>query len=276
LDKVTLAALQRMKSDGRKIVGVVAWDYQIAQIADRAGVDIVSVGDSVGTNLWGRPDPNDVTLEEMVIVCKAVRRGVKRALLSCDFPFGPLQQGTEPALAAAKRLVEEGGADMVKLDAAADFPDGVRVIVDAGIPVFAHMGITPQTAAKHGIDYATMLKGRTEAPAEMTEQLVAEARLLEDCGAALIDFQNSGQAAGSAVARAVKVPVVGGLGGGPWLDGRMRMAHAAIGYAASAIDSPPDTYANVARITLEALGAYAQDVRAARQIRGGIPVKANA
>ena len=273
MDKVTLPLLQQMKRDGRKIVGVVAWDCQIATIADRAGVEIVSVGDSVGTNLWGRPDPLEVTMDEMVIVCKAVRRGVKRALVSCDFPYGPVQEGTESALAAARRLVEEGGADMVKVDAAADFPDAVRAIVRAGIPVFAHMGITPQTASKHGIDYATMLKGRTEAPAAMTEQLVAEARLLEDCGAALIDFQNSGQSAGTAVAKAVKVPVVGGLGGGPWLDGRMRMAHAAIGYAASAIDTPPDTYANVARITLEALGAYAEDVRASRQIKGGIPVR---
>ena len=273
MSEVTIPGLQQMKRDGRKIVGVVAWDYQVAQIADRAGVDLVSVGDSVGTNLWGRPDPTEVTLDEMVIVCKAVRRGVKRALVSCDFPYGPVQQGTESALAAAKRLVEEGGADMVKVDAAADYPDAVRAIVKAGIPVFAHMGITPQTASKHGIDYATMLKGRTEVPAEMTSQLVAEAKLLQDCGAALIDFQNSGQAAGTAVTKAVTVPVLGGLGGGPWLDGRMRMAHAAIGYAASGIDSPPETYANVARITLDALGAYAADVRAARQIKGGIPVK---
>jgi 3-methyl-2-oxobutanoate hydroxymethyltransferase len=273
MEKVTLEALQQMKRDGRKIVGVVAWDYQIAQIADRAGVDLVSVGDSVGTNLWGRPDPIEVTVDEMVIVCKAVRRGVKRALVSCDFPYGPVQAGTQQALDAAKRLVEEGGADLVKVDAAADFPDAVRAIVKAGIPVFAHMGITPQTASKHGIDYATMLKGRTEVPAEMAAQLVAEARLLEECGAALIDFQNSGQVAGTSVTNAVKIPVLGGLGGGPWLDGRMRMAHAAIGYAASSIDSPPDTYANVARITLDALGAYAADVRAARQIKGGIPLK---
>ena len=272
-DRVTIEALQRMKTDGRKIVGVVAWDYQVAQIADRAGVEIVSVGDSVGTNLWGRPDPTEVTMDEMVIVCRAVRRGVKRALVSCDFPFGPVQDGTASALAAAKRLVEEGGADMVKVDAAADFPDAVRAIVKAGVPVFAHMGITPQTASKHGVDYATMLKGRTEIPASMADQLVKEARLLEACGVALIDFQNSGQAAGGAVAKAVKIPVVGGLGGGPWLDGRMRMAHAAIGYAASAIDTPPETYANVARITLDALGAYAEDVRASRQIKGGIPLK---
>src|SRR5262249_40290275 len=102
MSEVTIPELQQMKTDGRKIVGVVAWDYQIAQIADRAGVEIVSVGDSVGTNLWGRPDPREVTLDEMVIVCKAVRRGVKRALVSCDFPYGPVQRGKESALAAAK------------------------------------------------------------------------------------------------------------------------------------------------------------------------------
>ena len=95
--KVTIPALLQMKRDARKIVGVVAWDYQIARIADRAGVDIVSVGDSVGVNLWGHANPLEVTLEEMLVVCKAVRRGVARALVSCDFPFGPLQEGTESA-----------------------------------------------------------------------------------------------------------------------------------------------------------------------------------
>src|SRR5712691_7311801 len=86
---VTIPALQQMKRDGQKIVGVVAWDFQIAQIVDRAGVDIVSVGDSVGTNLWGHPSPLEVTMEEMIVVCKAVRRGVKRSIVSCDVPFGP-------------------------------------------------------------------------------------------------------------------------------------------------------------------------------------------
>src|SRR5580700_5562917 len=106
-----------MKREGRKIVGVVAWDYQIAQIVDRAGVDIVSVGDSVGINLWGHANPLEVTMEEMIVVCKAVRRGVSRALVSVDFPFGPLQEGTEPALRAAIRLVKEAGADIIKVDA---------------------------------------------------------------------------------------------------------------------------------------------------------------
>ena len=271
---VTIPALQQMKRDGRRIVGVVAWDYQIARIVDRAGVDIVSVGDSVGINLWGHATPLEVTMDEMVVVCKAVRRGVKRALVSCDFPYGPLQQGTQSALAAARRFVKEGGADMVKLDGAADFPEAVREITRAGIPVFAQMGITPQNAAQFGVDYATMLKGAVQVPAAMTARLVEEAKRLEEAGAALIDFTNSGPIAGPAVARAVSIPVVGGLGGGPWLDGRMRMAHAAIGYAASALESEAETYANVARITLDAITAYAEDVRAGRQIKGGIPVKA--
>ncbi len=270
---VTIPALQQMKRDGRKIVGVVAWDYQIAQIVDRAGVDIVSVGDTVGINLWGHPNPLEITMDEMVVVCKAVRRGVKRALVSVDFPYGPLQEGTDSALRAAIRLVKEAGADIIKLDGAADFPDAVRAISRAGIPVFAQFGITPHTALQYGIDYATMLKGGVQVPAEMTARLVEEAKLLEDAGASLLDFTNSGPVVGPEVTRAVSIPVIGGLGGGPWLDGRMRMAHAAIGYAASWIDSKAETYANVAKITLDAITAYADDVRAARQIKGGIPVK---
>src|SRR5215471_14891497 len=100
---VSIQTLQQMKRDGRKIAGVVAWDFQIARIADRAGVDFVSVGDSVGVNLWGHTSPLEVTLDEMLVVCKAVRRGIKRALVSCDFPFGPLQQGTDTAVATAIR-----------------------------------------------------------------------------------------------------------------------------------------------------------------------------
>jgi 3-methyl-2-oxobutanoate hydroxymethyltransferase len=273
VEKVTLPALQRMKQEARKIVGVVAWDCQVALLADRAGVDIVSVGDSVGINLWGHATPLEVTLEEMLIVCKAVRRGTTRALVSCDFPFGPLQAGTASALAAAIRIVKEAGADLVKLDGAADFPDAVSAIARAGIPVFAQIGITPQTALQYGVEYSAMLKGTTQVPREMTARLVEEARRLEAAGASLLDFTLSGPVVGPEVVAAVSIPVVGGLGGGPWLDGRMRMAHAAIGYAASALESKAETYANVARITLDALGAFTADVRAGRQIKGGIPLK---
>ena len=269
---ITIPVVQQMKRDHQKIVGVVAWDFQIAQIVDRAGVDIVSVGDSVGTNLWGHESPLAVTMDEMVIVCKAVRRGVKRAMVSCDLPFGPLQEGIDSALRASIRLVKEAGADMVKLDGAADFPEAVRAIVRAGIPVFAQFGITPQTALQFGISYGDMLKPGVQVPAAMTEKLVQDAIRLQDAGAALLDFSLSGPVAGPAVVAAVSIPVLGGLGGGPWLDGRMRMVHAAIGYAATAIDAKAETYANVARITLDAMTAYAEDVRAGRQIKGGIPV----
>jgi 3-methyl-2-oxobutanoate hydroxymethyltransferase len=270
---VTIAALQQMKRDGRKIVGVVAWDYQIAQIVDRAGVDIVSVGDSVGVNLWGRANPLEVTMSEMLIVCKAVRRGVKRALVSCDFPFGPLQESTESALKAATLLAKDAGADMVKLDGAAEFPDAVRAIVGAGIPVFAQFGITPHTAEQFGIAPAAATKPLARVPDALTEKFVEEAKRLEDAGASLLDFTNSGPVAGAAVAAAVSIPVLGGLGGGPWLDGRMRMAHGAIGYAASNLDSHTDNYANVAKIAFEAISAYADDVRAGRQIKSAAAVK---
>lgn len=222
-----------MKRQRRKIVAVVAWDAHMAAIAERAGVDMVSVGDSVGVNLWGRSEEAPVTLAEMLIVCKAVRRGVKRALLSCDVPSGSVDD--------AQRLAGEGGAEMVKVLAS---PQRVRSIVSAGIPVFAEF---------HG-----------QRP---VAELVAEAKALEDAGATMLDFRHSGPEAGAAVVKAVSIPVIGGLGGGPWLDGRVRMAHAAIGYAASWVDSAADTYANTAKAALQALTELTADVRAGRQIR---------
>jgi len=272
---VTVPALQQMKRDGRKIAAVVCWDYQMAQVADRAGVDIVSVGDTVGINLWGHDNPLQVTMDEMLIVAKAVRRGTKRALVSVDFPFGPLQQGTDAALAAALRFVKEAGVDMVKLDGAAAYPEAVAAIARAGIPVFAQFGITPQTALQHGVDYKSTLKVGVTLPPAMTAQLVAQAKALEAAGASLLDFTHSGPVAGPAVTAAVGIPVLGGMGGGPWLDGRLRMIHAALGYAASAIDAPQDTYAQLAKTALEAFTAFADDVRAGRQIKGGIPVRAD-
>jgi 3-methyl-2-oxobutanoate hydroxymethyltransferase len=158
------------------------------------------------------------------------------------------------------------------LDGAADFPEAVSVIARAGIPVFAQFGITPQTALQYGISYGDISKPGAQVPAVMTAKFVEEAKRLEAAGASLLDFTLSGPVAGPAVVDAVSIPVIGGLGGGPWLDGRMRMAHAAIGYAASAIDSKAEAYANVARITLDAIASYAVDVRAGRQIKGGIAV----
>jgi len=243
MEKVTVASLQQMKREGRKIVGVVLYDFPTAQLADRAGVDLVSVGDSVGANLWGQSTETEVTAEELLLACKAVRRGTRRALVSCDVPQGPVAAGIEAATAAATRLAKEGGADMVKV---LGTPELVRAIVQAGVPVFAEFH------GEHG----------------NVEELVREAKRLEDAGAAMLDFRHSGPVAGAAVVKAVSVPVIGGLGGGPWLDGRVRLAHTAIGYGAKWLESKTDTYVNTAKLSLEAFKALADDVRSGRQIKG--------
>lgn len=243
-DKLTISALQKMKRDGQKIVGVVAWDTEMARIADRAGVDFISVGDSVGVNLWGHATDTEVTVDEMLTCCKAVRRGAKRALVSCDVPNGPVRAGIEAAVGAAVRFARDGGADMVKV---LGDPGMIEAIVQAGVPVFAEF---------HGEKLPV-------------EKLVEEARRLQDAGASILDFRHSGPIAGPAVARAVSIPVIGGLGGGPWLDGRVRLAHTAIGYAAKWIDSKTETYGNAAKLSLDAFRALIDDVRSGRQIRGG-------
>jgi 3-methyl-2-oxobutanoate hydroxymethyltransferase len=248
---LTLPALRQMKQDGRKIVAVVLYDCQMAQIADRAGVEIVSVGDSVGVNIWGHASERDVTLDQMALVCEAVRRGVTRALVSCDIPFGPLAEGTDAAVRAARRVVKEAGADIVKVDAESSSVDTVRAIATAGIPVWAQFS---GGAAEPDV-----------------ERLVREAKRLESDGASLLDFRYSGPVAGPEVVRAVSIPVIGGLGGGPWLDGRVRALVAAIGYLAAAVGDTTDRYANVAEIALTAVKALSDDVRAGRQIRGALP-----
>lgn len=276
-EKVTLSALQQKKDNGEKIVGVVAWDYHMAQIVDRVGVDIVSVGDTVGHNLWGQADIFQITMDEMITVTKAVRRGVKTALLSADFPYGPVQESPEAALAAAKRFVDEAGVDMIKVDDAADHPQAVHALVKAGIPVWAQFGLTPQSAKAGGMAYSSMNTAAAIVPEGMAERLIGEAKMLEDAGSSLLDFTNSGPVVGPVVVDAVKIPVIGGFGGGPWLDGRVRMANAAIGYNAKALDrsaEDDDThYTNVAKIIHQALSSFAEDVRAGKQIKGTPPAK---
>ncbi len=272
-DKITIPHLHQMKRDGQKIVGVVAWDYHMARIADRAGVDIISVGDTVGINMWGQTNPLEVTMEQMITVTQSVRRGTKRAIVSADFPYGPLQEGVDAAVRAGIRMVKEAGVDMIKLDGAADFPEAVTALTRAGIPVWAQFGITPQTALKYGMDYAAVSKPGVEIPAAMTEHLVNEAKMLEKAGAALLDFTNSGPVAGPAVMAVATIPVIGGLGGGPWLDGRVRLANTAIGYGIKFLDDEFDTYANVSRTMLDALTTMIGEVRAGKQIKSASPVK---
>ena len=187
-----LAGLGELKRAGKKIVAVVCWDTPLARIADTVGVDLVSVGDSVGVNLWGQKE-GEITADELLVVAKAVRRGVRRALLSVDVPPG----------GDALRL-KEAQPDLLKI---LGTPDEVRKL-NKQVPVFAEM---------HG-DKGT------------PEELVALAKQLEAAGAVMIDFRHSGPVAGAAVAKAVKIPVIGGLGGGPWLDGRIRRLDTLFGY----------------------------------------------
>ncbi|MBD3677909.1 MAG: 3-methyl-2-oxobutanoate hydroxymethyltransferase [Rhodobacteraceae bacterium] len=267
MSKVTIPQLHEMKRNGQKIFGVVAWDTHMAAIADRVGAEIVSVGDTVGKNMWGHDTMFEITMDEMIVVTKAVRRGVKNALVSADFPYGPLQEGPDEAVRAAIRFVKEAGVDLIKLDGAADYPEAVTALTRAGIPVWAQFGLTPQTALALGIPYENQA-GATEMDEATVNRLVDEAKMLEKAGAALLDFTNSGPVAGPKAVEAVKVPVIGGFGGGPWLDGRVRLAQAAVGYNVAALDKEPTGYANVARVIHDALNECAGDVRAARQIKG--------
>ena len=152
----------------------------------------------------------------------------------------------------------------MKIDGAATSPHVVQAIARAGIPVWAQFGITPHNASRYG----GMSNASPELATAMADELVEEARMLEQAGAALLDFTNSGPVAGPAATAAVTIPVIGGLGGGPWLDGRVRMGYAAIGYLASAIEDGVDRYANVARTALDAFTTLVEDVRAGRQIKG--------
>lgn len=265
---VTIPALHDKKRRGEQIFGVVAWDYHMAAIADRVGVDIVSVGDTVGKNLWGHDNPLEVTMDEMIVVTRAVRRGTKTALVSADFPYGPLQEGVDSAVRAAIRFVKEAGVDMIKLDGAADYPEAVTALTRAGVPVWAQFGLTPQTALSMGLPYENQAGSVAQLPAEMTARMIEEAQMLEAAGAVLLDFTNSGPVVGPEVVKSVGIPVIGGFGGGPWLDGRIRLSTAAVGYNVAALTKEPDSYANIARTIHDALAECAGDVRAARQIKG--------
>jgi len=254
-----------MKREHQKIVAVGLYDFQMAQIVDRSGVDIVSVGDSVGPNMWGLDSEHDVTLDQMVLACTAVRRGVTRALVSCDFPGRVLDEGVDIVIRAARRLVDEGGTDVVKVDGLADSPDVVQALTDAGVRVWAQLGAAVRLKANPMND--VQLKPDTTTDPDV-ERWVVAAKRLESAGAVMLNFTHSGPIAGPAVVQAVSIPVLGGLGGGPWLDGRIRVVGNAIGYLARALDDDVERYANVARIALDAIAAYADDVRSGRQVKG--------
>ena len=265
-DKLTVAALQQMKREGRKIAAAVCYDYQAAQILDRAGADLISIGDSFGHRFLGQATHFEVTMDQMALMCLAVSRGVKRAVVSCDLPYGPAQEGPQEGVRAAIRLVKEGRAQMVKVDGAADNPDVVRAIVKAGIPVFAQFGFTPQTTqALGGFERVT-----DENRARLRGQLIEQAKMLEEAGAACLDLTNAGIELSGEVAKAVSIPVIGGVNTGPATDGHITVFYSLAGYDAAAIDDQRERYANVARTMFDAAKAYFDDVRSGRLVKGTV------
>ncbi|HLG69951.1 MAG TPA: 3-methyl-2-oxobutanoate hydroxymethyltransferase [Chloroflexota bacterium] len=252
---VTIPDLHRMKRDGRKIVGIVVYDYQAAQIADRVGADLISLGDSVGHNVLGQENQEAITIDELLLFARAVRRGVKNALFSCDMPFGSYQASEEDAVRNAIRLVKEGGADCVKVELRAAQTGIVSAISRAGIPVFAQFGLTPSTSAQLG--------GWDSGAKLPVEQMVATAKALEAAGASILDFTHGGEATGPA-AQAVQIPVLTGVGGQASSDGQIRTSFRMAGMGASSLDDAYSRYGSVAQELFESMAAYAADIRAGK------------
>jgi 3-methyl-2-oxobutanoate hydroxymethyltransferase len=259
-EKLTVAQLQKMKRDGKKIAAAITYDYQMAQILDRAGMDLLTVGDSVGRNIWGQPTHHDVTVDQMILVCSAVARGVKRAVVSCDMPFGPVQDGADEAVKAAIRLVKEGHAEMVKVDNAVGNLEAVRRIARGGIPVWTQFGFSPQSTLSRG-----SLDNSTEEMAKrMREQILNDAQALEEAGASMLDLTHvRDHSIYEEVARRARIPVLGGSStAGPEADGRI----SGFTYRASAIDEQDSRGrgSDVARLIFQLAQQYVGDVRAAR------------
>src|SRR5437867_1735002 len=214
--KLTVTALQQMKRDGQKIMAAVCYDYQLSSILDTAGVDLISAGDSVGYTNFGQLTRYGTTMDEMIIVSRAVSRAAKRAVVNADLPFGPVQEGYKEALKAAIRLIQEGEAETVKLDNAAANMDAVKAITNAGIPLWPQFGFSPQSSMAIG-----EFTARTEdMVARRRDQILREAQELEAAGASLLDLTGVTSEIYGEVAKSVKIPVLGGQAT-PVADGRI-------------------------------------------------------
>lgn len=253
--KLTVTSLQQMKRDGQKIMAAVCYDYQLSRILDRAGVDLISAGDSVGHTNFGYRTHYSITMDEMVIVARGVSRAAQHAVVNADLPFGPTQEGWKEALLAAVRLVKEGEADTVKLDNAAANLDAVKAIANAGIPLWPQFGFSPQSSMAIG-----EFTARTdEMLARRREQILREAQELEAAGAMLLDLTGVTHDLYADVAKAVKIPVLGGQAGAE-ADGRIFTAFT---LREAGIDREPGPM-NIARFVYDAVSSTLADVRAAK------------
>src|SRR5919107_2921270 len=219
---VTLSKLAEKKALGEPIVMVTAYDYPSGQVAEEAGVDVVLVGDSGAMTVLGYPSTVPVTLDELLILAAAVRRGLSTPLLVGDMPFGSYEVSNEQAIANAQRFIKEAGCDAVKLERGGTSVERARAIIGAGIPVMGHVGLTPQTATALG-GYRS--QGRT---AERALEVVEDALALQDAGCFAIVFEAIPSALTAAVMPRIEVPVIG-IGAGPSTDGQGLVFHDLLG-----------------------------------------------
>lgn len=251
---VTTTGLAAMAAKGEQIVMVTAYDYPSARAAERAGVDMVLVGDSGANVVLGHATTAEVSMDEMLMMAAAARRGTQSALLVCDVPFGSTEVSDEQAVATAVRFVKEVGADAVKLEGGNPRRSSrIRAIVDAGVPVVAHVGLTPQTAVALG---GMRAQGRT---AETASRFVREMFAVQDAGAFCVVVEAVPADVVGLVLEHMRIPVIG-IGAGP-AHGQVLVQHDLLGITEGHMASFVKTYARLGDASAEGIGAYADEVR---------------
>ena len=253
--KLALPELAEMKRRGQKIVMVTAYDAPGARFAEDAGVDVILVGDTAAMVMLGHEGTTvPVTMDEMLFLTRTVARAARRPIVVGDMPFGSYQVSDETAVTNAVRFVKEARADVVKLEGAGASLSRIRAIVDAGIPVMGHIGLTPQSATMLG---GFKTQGRT---AEKAFRLVEEARALEAAGCFSIVLEAVPSPVAARITEIVEVPTFG-IGAGPSCDGQVLVYHDLLGLSEGHLPRFVKRYANLSREIRDALEAYAADVR---------------
>jgi 3-methyl-2-oxobutanoate hydroxymethyltransferase len=255
--KLPLTELAEMKRRGERIVMVTAYDAPGARFADAAGIDLVLVGDSAAMVVLGHDSTVPATMDEMLVLTRAVTRGARRPLVVADMPFGSFQVSDEDALANAIRFVKEAGADAVKLEGAGPSLSRVRALVGAGIPVMGHIGLTPQSATMLG---GFKAQGRT---ADKARQLVDDAIALQDAGCFSLVLEAVPSPVATRITELLEIPTIG-IGAGAGCDGQVLVYHDLLGLYEARAPRFVKRYAGLADEIRAALEQYAEDVRAGR------------
>ncbi len=251
---VNLPRLTEMKANGEPIVMVTAYDYPSATVAEEAGVDIVLVGDSAANVVLGYPGTEQVTMDEMVMLGKAVRRGLRTPLMVGDMPMGSYEASNEIAIQNAQRLVKETGCQTVKLESGGVAVERARAIVRAGIPVMGHLGLTPQTATALG---GYKAQGKT---AKDAIKLCEDALALQSVGCFAIVFEAVPAAITEAIVAKLEIPTIG-IGAGPSTSGQVLVFHDLLGITTGHMAKFVKQYADVHGTMVEALVDYGKEVR---------------